>query len=157
MTKRKPPELKLKQGVPSTYTAEMGKEICDTIAKTSLGLKKLTALNTHWPNQNTIHEWRTIVPGFGDLYAEAKRRQADFLAEEIVDIADNATNDFMETVSEEEGIGYRLNGEHVNRSRLRIDTRKWIAAKLLPKVYGDKIQNETKITISHEDALKELE
>lgn len=157
MTKRKPPELKLKTGVPLTYTDELGQEICETISRTSLGLKHLCEKNEHWPIPNTIYRWRDIVPGFREMYAQAKMKQADFLAEEIVDIADNARNDFMETVSEEEGVGYRLNGEHVNRSRLRIDTRKWIASKLLPRVYGDKIQTETRITISHEDALKELE
>lgn len=47
--------------------------------------------------------------------------------------------------------------EHINRSRLRIDTRKWIAAKLAPKIYGDKMVSESRVTISHEDALKELE
>ncbi len=35
--------------------------------------------------------------------------------------------------------GYKLNGEHVQRSRLRIDTRKWLAGKLKPKKYGDRI------------------
>lgn len=66
-------------------------------------------------------------------YAKAKEAQADALADEILRIADDGTNDFMETDE-----GYRLNGENVQRSRLRIDARKWMAGKLRPKVYGEK-------------------
>lgn len=40
----------------------------------------------------------------------------------------------------DQGAGYVLNGEHVQRSRLRIDARKWMAGKLRPKVYGEKQQ-----------------
>ena len=68
----------------------------------------------------------------------ARIAQADLFAEECVDIADDGTNDFMESLTpSERGEPYQLRGEHVNRSRLRIDTRKWVAAKLVPRVYGD--------------------
>ena len=52
-------------------------------------------------------------------YARARQQQADGFADEMVSIADNPEED-------------------VNRSKLRVDTRKWIAAKLKPKVYSDK-------------------
>jgi hypothetical protein len=56
------------------------------------------------------------------------------LADEICDIADDASNDYME--SGDDGVKY--NGDAVARSKLRVDARKWVAAKLKPKVYGDK-------------------
>jgi len=62
------------------------------------------------------------------------------VADEILDIADDAANDWMQR-SENKGGGYEINGEHVTRSRLRIDSRKWIASKLKPKKYGDKIES----------------
>ena len=57
--------------------------------------------------------------------------------DEILEIADDATNDWMERNGEGDA-AYSLNGEHVQRSRIRIDARKWMAGKLRPKVYGEK-------------------
>ncbi len=60
------------------------------------------------------------------------------MAEEIVEIADDGRNDWMEVMSKDgESIGWRLNGEAVQRSRLRVDARKWLMSKLLPKKYGE--------------------
>jgi hypothetical protein len=55
------------------------------------------------------------------------------IADELLEIADDGSNDWMER---EKG-GYELNAEHIQRSRARIDTRKWLLSKMLPKVYGD--------------------
>ena len=58
-------------------------------------------------------------------------------ADEKVEIADNASNDWMER-EDSDNPGFTLNGEHIQRSRLRIDTRKWLLSKLVPKKFGDK-------------------
>lgn len=63
------------------------------------------------------------------------------LFEEILDIADDASNDWMERQSEKSA-GWELNGDHVQRSRLRIDARKWMLGKMQPKKYGDKLELE---------------
>src|SRR3990172_7086066 len=55
-----------------------------------------------------------------------------------MDISDDGTNDWMAS-NDPENPGYRVNGEHIARSRLRVDTRKWIASKLKPKKYGEKL------------------
>jgi hypothetical protein len=73
-------------------------------------------------------------PDFRDQYARAKNESADVLVEQMIDIADDGTNDFIET---EDGV--KFNHEHVQRSRLRVDTRKWIASKLKPKKYGERL------------------
>lgn len=76
---------------------------------------------------------------FLNQYMRARELQADTIADEVLEIADNATNDYMAKHSKEgDNIGWDLNGEHVQRSRVRIDTRKWLAGKLKPKRYGDK-------------------
>ena len=63
----------------------------------------------------------------------------ELLADEIVAIADeNYTTD-------EHGVKERLSSEAIQRNRLRVDTRKWMLAKMLPKVYGD----HTKVTNEH--------
>lgn len=73
----------------------------------------------------------------------ARETQADAIFDEILDIADDGSNDWMEKHDGEGGnIGWRENGEAIQRSRLRIDARKWMAGKLRPKVYGDKVELE---------------
>ena len=70
---------------------------------------------------------------------------ADALVEESLEISDDGTNDWMARRSEAEkgaGVttGWVLNGEHVQRSRLRVDTRRWYASKIAPKKYGEKLE-----------------
>lgn len=71
-------------------------------------------------------------------YARAKESQADFLAEEMLDIADDSSDDEM-IIKTKNGSIVKENKEFVNRSRLKIDTRKWIAEHLKPKKWGQKI------------------
>jgi len=124
------------EGRPTIYNAEICDEICQAVSCTSLGLTKLCEANPHWPERDTIYRWRWRYPEFSDKFAEAKRKQADFLVEELLDISDDGRNDWMDVQGHDGNPGWKYNGEHVNRSRLRIDTRKWIASKVLPKVYG---------------------
>lgn len=71
---------------------------------------------------------------FLDRYARAREAQADALAEEIIEISDESTYD---TARDENG-KVIVNMEHIQRDRLRVDSRKWLAGKLRPKKYGDK-------------------
>jgi hypothetical protein len=69
----------------------------------------------------------------------AREEQADYFAEEILEIADDATNDWMERRDREgNNIGWQENGEAMQRSRLRVDARKWLMSKMAPKKYGEK-------------------
>lgn len=132
MTARKKPEDKKKRGRPTKYTPELAKLICRRIATNQIGIRKICKKYSDLPDPDTIFEWRFDYPEFSEQYAQAKLIQADLLAEETLEIADDASNDI--TYNEEgEPI---CNTEFINRSRLRIDTRKWLAAKLLPKQYG---------------------
>jgi len=84
------------------------------------------------PDQDTINVWRYEKPNFSGQYAVAKIKQADLLAEDCIDIADDDSRDIKITEN-----GYEaFDGEFAARSRLRVDTRKWLASKLLPKQYG---------------------
>ena len=74
------------------------------------------------------------------------------MVDEIIEIADDSSQD---NIINKQG-QIICNNESINRARLRIDTRKWIASKLAPKIYGDKIDNTHSINISHEEALKLL-
>ena len=138
MAKRGVKAAKQKVGRPTDYSDAIATLICERVATSTLGLRKLCEKYDDMPVKSTVDLWRMKHPEFSVLYAHAKGMQADLLAEECLDIADDATNDWMETVDENGQLAYRFNGEHVQRSRVRIDTRKWIAAKLMPKVYGDR-------------------
>lgn len=123
----------MKTGRPSTYTPEMGIEICDKIATCSTGIKKLCKQIPNWPCHETIYKWLRDNKDFADRYAFAKRDQVRALVDEILEISDDSSQDEMIT---DQGKVVQ-NSEYINRSRLRIDTRKWIAAKLVPRLYGD--------------------
>jgi len=75
---------------------------------------------------------------FADQYARAMELRLDIMAEDILDIADDSSEDELFT---EEGKRV-FNGEFAARSRIRIDARKWLMGKLKPKKYGDKVQTE---------------
>jgi len=127
-----------KVGRPSLYSQKLAIEICGEISTNAVGLKKLCTQHENWPSYKVIREWLIIHEEFRDLYARAKEYQAEILAEEMIDISDYSAEDY---IVGDNGKSV-LDHEHVQRSKLRIDTRKWVASKLLPKKYGDKIQNE---------------
>lgn len=95
------------------------------------------------PARSLVHEWLISDTEFADQYTRAREAQADTLFDEIIDIADQYDN-----------LADKLDVEHIQRARLRIDTRKWMAGKLRPKKYGDK--TEIAHTIRIEDMLGEL-
>ena len=86
------------------------------------------------PGVSTVYRWLSLHDEFRDKYARARDDQADTLADEIIAIADEQ----HEVVSE---TGKVFDPE-VNRDKLRVDARKWIASKLKPKKYGDKTEVE---------------
>ncbi|HMF72314.1 MAG TPA: hypothetical protein VK616_12630 [Flavitalea sp.] len=140
MTSTKKSKEPKKVGRPSDYTQELGELICQRIATHDKGLPRLCAMYDDMPAESTINRWRYQVPEFRTKYAQAKMIQADLLAEQCLEIADDDSQDIR--LNDE---GYEsLNGEFVARSRVRIDTRKWLASKLLPKQYGDKLLLEQK-------------
>jgi hypothetical protein len=122
-------------GRTTDYTPKLAKEICYAVSCSSHGIKKLCKLNKHWPSHDTIYRWLANNIEFSDLYARAKRLQIEVIIDEILEIADDTSNDSI--INEEDG-RLTINHEHINRSRLKIDTRKWLAAKLCPRLYGDK-------------------
>ena len=133
-------------GRPSKYNEEIAKEICDTIATSSIGLSILCKANEGWPCEATIHVWLNTITEFVEQYTRARELQADFLADEIIAIADDGRQD-NEIRYGADGQPYVVEDkEWTGRSRLRIDARKWKASKLYPKKYGDKVDLQHTIT-----------
>jgi len=123
-------------GRPSSYTQEIADEICAQLAE-GKSLRSVCKAES-MPSVTTVFSWMRLYPEFLKQYARSKEESADFLAEDLMDISDDGTNDWMAS-NDPDNPGYRANGEHIARSRLRVDTRKWIASKLKPKKYGEKL------------------
>ena len=142
-----------KKGRPSLYTDKLASKICRRLAEGE-SLRAICA-DKAMPAISTVMGW--LFDGnhdeFLEQYARAREAQAEVRADEIVDIADDDTNDFT---ADKDG-KLVADHEHIQRSRLRVDARKWIAAKLLPKRYGDKLDLGGTVGLRREDALKELE
>ena len=86
------------------------------------------------PSRETVRKRLMDDDDFAGRYARARETQAHTLVDQIIEIADDQSGDWENGEN-----GPRLNAEHIQRSRLRIDARKWMAGKLAPKVYGEKI------------------
>lgn len=134
---------KPKVGRPSDYSLETATIICNRLADGE-SLRAI-CVDDDMPDKSTVFRWLIANDPFRDQYARAREAQAEHLVDEILEISDDGTNDWMARRSEAEkgaGVesGWVLNGEHVQRSRLRIDARKWFASKVAPKKYGEKIE-----------------
>ncbi len=126
MTKTKPAPKKRKIGRPSLYTDALAVKICRRLAEG----EALRAICTDkaMPAISTVMGWlfNGKYEDFLEQYTRARQAQAELRADEIIDIADGAEHGASEAVQ---------------AARLRVDARKWVAAKLLPKKYGDKLQH----------------
>ena len=116
-------------GRPSDYSDAIADAICELLCE-GHSLRSI-CLADDMPNKSTVFRWLGVNPKFRDQYTCAREAQADAMADDILDIADDGSNDFM-------GEDEKYNGDAVARSKLRVDARKWLASKLLPKKYGDK-------------------
>lgn len=121
-----------KVGRPAIYNQELADLICERIATHEIGLHRLCKMYSDMPDKTTINLWRHKHPEFSTQYAQAKISQIETLIDEIIDIADDSSHDDL---INDEGL-VKCNNEWIARSRLRIDTRKWLASKLAPKIYG---------------------
>lgn len=119
---------------------EFSQEVFDTICERLADGESLRTIcgDADMPSKTSVFRWLAADKALSDQYARAREAQADAIFDEILDIADDARNDWMARDGEDDRGGYALNGEHIQRSKVRIDARKWMAGKLRPKVYGEK-------------------
>lgn len=130
-------------GRPSLYTPELEKQICDLIAD-GKSLREICRAD-EMPSRDTIYGWMGTNKAFSDRYERAVEDRAEKLAEDILAIADDDADDIGFKEGEDaDGQGAKpfIKIENIQRARLKVDARKWIASKLFPKKYGDKIQNQ---------------
>lgn len=126
----------------SSYDDAIAMAICERIA--SGESVRVICMDENMPAQSTVYKWLIDNEAFSEKYARAREIQAEFLAEEIIQIADDSSGD---KVADEDG-KERIDAEFVARSRLRVDARKWYASKVAPKKYGDRIQQDINANIN---------
>lgn len=130
-------------GRPTEFNEDIALRICERLADGE-SLKAMCE-EEDMPARSTVFKWLAKPENkqFVDMYTRAREEQADALFDEILAISDDGRNDWMERKdAEEENIGWRENGEALKRSHLRIEARKWAAAKLMPRKYSEKHQVE---------------
>ena len=88
-----------------------------------------------------LYERLAAEDDFANQYARAMELRAEHYMDEIIEIADDSSQDTT-TIGEENAEIETTNHEVIQRAKLRVDTRKWLMGKLAPKKYGDKVQNE---------------
>lgn len=102
------------------------------------GAKTRPRICNHLPDEAVVRLWAIgDRPDFAPRYARAREAGIHSWVDEVVEIADDSRNDWMEKLDKEgQCVGVVLNKEHVQRSRLRIDTRLWVAARVVKAMYG---------------------
>jgi hypothetical protein len=114
----------------------------------SLGKSLSTALKAEgMPSYHAVMMMLRNNTQFRDMYEKAIENRADRLAEEILELADEPMP---------KGLEGPMASAWVQQKRMQVDARKWVASKLKPKMYGDRIDvSVTDTRISVMDALKE--
>ncbi len=122
-------------GRPSDYTDELALQILDLIA----GGESLRSIcrRPGMPVRATVANWLFRHKPFRERYDLARQLRADVHFDEILEIADDPTGDVVQN-----GDKRTVDWENVQRSRLRVDARKWICARMNPQKYGERITTE---------------
>lgn len=117
-------------GRPSDYTPDVAGAICDRMAdgESLVSICREDAM----PDRRTVYRWLDAHEEFRHKYARAVELRVEHWGDEILDIVDESG--FDATVVDGRAV---IDGEAIGRARLRMDARKWLMSKLLPKKYGD--------------------
>jgi hypothetical protein len=135
---------------PTTYTSELAHRICELVAINTCGVDELCASYPEFPDEQTIRLWRFKHPEFSGWYAQAKMFQAELLAEQIHKLSKTVL-----TYHDSEG-NERVDSGFIASQRLQVDSIKWHASKLAPKIYGDKLQTEHSVNESTKEVVKRV-
>jgi len=126
---------------PSLYSPELGASICARLIERDQSGKMLSLRAVcsadDMPCESTVFLWLSKHAEFSEMYARAREERSHMAADDIIEIADVE--------------------DDPNKARVRIDARKWYAGKLNAKHYGDKLNLDATVKVTHEQALDELE
>lgn len=113
-------------GRPSSYTTEMAERICEELAS---GRHLHIICKDDWaPGERTVYQWLDKNPDFARLYAHARERQQEVFAAEVINIADTEKDSA--------------------KARNMMDARKWYAARVAPRKWGDRVEIDAKVEVT---------
>ena len=122
---------------PIPYDEEIASEVCERLAQGE-GLEGICD-DPRLPCEMTIRKWMAQQPLFMEAYARAREQQMEKWSDDVVKIADDASGDYVDRVGKDGVVERVVDPETVQRSKLRIDTRKFLMAKLAATRYGDRV------------------
>jgi hypothetical protein len=140
-------------GRPTTFTQAKADAICERLAN-GMSLRAICR-NKAMPNKSTVFKWLGQNSEFSDQYARAREAQADLLVDEMIELADTPKIG-KKTKKTSDGKVEETTFDMTEHRRLQIETRKWVAAKMRPKKYGDKLDVEQKTTVEAGDSVMAL-
>lgn len=123
-------------GRPTTYTPELATFVCKMIATHGCGLKKLEKMYEDFPHSSTIYAWLYDHPEFSSQYFDARKLQATVLADSMLDFEDE-----IKTYEDQYG-NERIDAGVLGKAKLSFEIRKWHAAKMAPRMFGDYKQQD---------------
>lgn len=121
--------------LPTTFSEEVFTTICHRLAEG----ETLSAIcrDEDMPHRSNVHMWLIKDEELHDRYMRAREIQAEVYVDQIMDIADDSRNDYMLVKNADGSEREVVDHENIQRARLRIDARKWVAGKAKPKKYGE--------------------
>ena len=127
-------------GRPSIYSDKLAHDIC---VRLGLGesLRKI-CMDEEMPHIATVMNWLTRRPDFLEQYTRAREIQAETQFDELIDIVDQPPELSHITNKDGELVEVKFDSSYVAWMKLRVDTRKWTAARMAPKKYGEQKQPE---------------
>ena len=125
-------------GRPTTFNQKTADLICIMLSE-GMSLRQILKADTAGvlPAQSTVYEWLLRHPSFAEQYARAREEQADTNADEILEIADEHPPEYTDKDGRT-----TLDQTYIAWQKNRIEARKWTAAKLRPRKYGDRMAVE---------------
>lgn len=132
-----------------TFTPELAEKICHAISTTPKMLEEICKDRDDLPSASTIYAWRIKYPSFGEMYSQAKAAQIEVLVNQMFVLLRDRTNDYVFDADGKPCI----NHAHIHKLKIEVDAIKWLAAKLAPKLYGDRAPGKSN---DSEDAISKF-
>jgi hypothetical protein len=133
-----PPEVFHPRDWPAEEKAQWVNALCVWLTKG----KSLASFCRTYPQAPSLSQWFVWIRDdaiIAEAYTRARENGADCLAEETLGIADSVKD------------AGQFDSARVNAARLMVDARKWVASKLKPKTYADRLETVTSgaLTVTH--------
>lgn len=144
LTDRKSP-----RGRPTVFTRTRKQEFCDRLIAGE-SVREICASNWMPWESDIYRKHLRNDASFREQYTQARADSLERWEDEIIEISDDSSNDYIDRMTKNGEIVTVVDTDHINRSRLRVDSRKWLMSKRLPKKYGDRVQTDVAGTLTLE-------